>query len=147
MSSIRSEIVKRLIGLASSYENPYPVQVRGEENYQENLEEICGYYDEDEGYNEDDHMAALYLENENPHDPGNAVRVQIDDKVVGYLSKLDAAFYRKRLTELVVPENPIGICGASIRGGFMKRDEKAPLGVRLDFKISSFTLVPLKIRN
>jgi hypothetical protein len=141
------EFKKRLIGLASSFITPYPTQVKGEQSYQFNLEKICGYYDEDEGYNDDSHTAAIYFENDNSFDPGNAVRVEIDDLTVGYLSRSDATKYRKKLVTLNAPENPVAICGASIRGGFIKHDEKSSLGVRLDFDLNGLTLTPVNIKD
>jgi len=141
------KIKNRLIGLASSYEEPYPVQVQGESNYRYNIEKICGDFDEEEGYNDDSHQAALYLEDDNKYDPGNAVLVQINDLTVGYLSRPNAKTYRQKLTELNAPSNAIAICGASIRGGFLKKDgTKADFGIRLDFDLLNPKLVPLNIK-
>jgi hypothetical protein len=141
--AIDPEIRKRLIGLQSSYEEPYPVQVRGESSYKDNIENICGYVDDD-GYDDDSHKAFLYFENENKHDPGNAIRIEINDLAVGYLSRPDAKLFRERLKTIGTPENPIAVCGASIKGGFLKSDgETADYGVRLDFDIDTFTLAPL----
>ena len=144
-----SEIKKRLIGLESSYEEPYPVQIQGESFYHENIEKICGSYDDDQGYDDDGHQAALYLEDDNPFDPGNAVRVEINDLAVGHLSKSDAKTYRQSLTKLLAPENAIAICGASIKGGFIKRStgQKADFGVRLDFDLKNIKLTPLRFRE
>jgi hypothetical protein len=145
--SISPDIKNRIIGLKSSYEEPYPVQIRGESSYKGNLENICGYHGE-ESYFADDHKAILYLEDDNQYDPGNAVRVEIDDLVVGYLSRPDAKKYRKRLTEVDGPENAIALCGASIRGGFItKYGEKADYGVRLDFNIGDFDLAPVRYND
>jgi len=143
--AIKPEIKARLIGLQSSLEDPYPVQVRGESNYKANFEKICWTADEEEGYKDDGLQAILYFEDDNKYDPENAIRIEIEDLTVGYLSKSDAKAYRKRLKELGTPENPIAICVASIRGGFLKKDgEKADYGVRLDFDLEGFTLTSLK---
>ncbi len=149
MTEISDEIKKRMIALESSYEEPYPVQVQGESSYKTNLETICGYYDDEEGYDDDSHKAFLFLDDANKFDPGNAVEVQIDDLTVGYLSKPNAKAYRKRLTELAAPENAIAVCGASIKGGFRKRnsEEIADFGVRLDFELTTFNLVPVRYKD
>lgn len=141
------EIKKRLIGLSSSHEEKYPTEVSGESSYRENIEKICGNYDEDDGYKSDAHLAVLFLENDNPHD-SNAVRVTINDLTVGYLSKPAAKAYRQRLAELGAPENAIAVCAASIRGGFRKRnDEIADFGIRLDFELASFKLDRVRYEN
>ena len=65
----------------------YSVDVVGESQYQEELEEIC------EGYTEDGHSkivdAILVHENDNPYD-NQAIRVDIDGMTVGYLSRENA---------------------------------------------------------
>jgi hypothetical protein len=146
--AINPETKKRLIGLESSYEEPYPIQLRGESSYRANIEKVCGYVDEEEGYNDDTHQAALYLEDDNPVDPDNAVRVEIDDLIVGYLSKPQAKSYRTKLKEIEAPDNAIAICGASIKGGFRKRSgEVADFGVRLDFDLLNLKLVPVRYKD
>jgi len=144
---IDPDIQKRLIGLDSTYQDPYPVQVHGEASFKKNILKICVYVDEEVGYNDDTHQAALYLEDDNPFDPGNAVRVEINDIKVGYLTKADAKKYRRKLKEIGAPENAIAICGASIRGGFMKSSGlQADFGVRLDFDLATLKQQPLKFR-
>lgn len=134
-------IKERMVGLSSTYQEPYPVEVVGESSYRNNIEKICGYFDEEEGYNDDSHVAVLYLEDDNPHDPNNAVRVAIDNLTVGYLPKAAASAYRKRLVALGAPIDAIGVCAGSIRGGYLKKDgEAADFGVRLDFDLKEFTL-------
>jgi hypothetical protein len=146
--NIDPKIKERLIGLESSYIEPYLVQVQGESQYRANFEKICGYVDEEEGYEDNAHQASLYFEDNNSFDLGNAVRVEIDDLTVGYLSKPQAKTYRQKLKEIQAPENPIAICSASIRGGFRKKDgEVADYGVRLDFDLSNLKLVPVRYRD
>ena len=141
-------VKERLVGLSSSYKEPYPLQVVGEASYRDNIEKICGYFDEEEGYKDDSHVVALYLEDDNPYDPNNAVRVTIDDLTVGYLSKTAAASYRKRLAFINAPANAIGVCAGSIRGGFRKRSgEIADFGVRLDLETENFTLTRVRYEN
>lgn len=134
------EMNKRLVWIESSYLEPYPVQVIGESFYQDNLNEICGFIDEEEGCHEDALKATLFFEDENTNDPGNAVRVEIDGLQVGYLTKSAAKVYRKRLQVLGAPPDAIGVCTASIRGGYLKNDEVTSLGVRLDFDLNGFEL-------
>jgi hypothetical protein len=142
--TVSEEIKKRLIGLAPTREYPYPVNAVGEEANIHNLEKICGYVDEEDGF-EDYFNALLYLENDNPFDPNNAVKVEINDLKVGYLSKSAAKKYRKRLSELETPDDPIALCHASIKGGY--KNEVLRLGVRLDFDIDGFTLIDVIIKE
>ena len=132
----------RLVGLESSYIEPYPVQVEGESSYRANLEKIVGYYDEDEGYNNDAHIAALYL------DEPDAVRVEIDDLKVGYLPESAARRLRKKMIELGGPDNPIMICGARIKGGQrISGGFVTQFGVRLDFSLKSLKLTRVRYEN
>ena len=107
----------------------FETEVVGESNYQPALEVICGgrkarsaeFYCE----------AALVLENSNPHD-NKAVRIDINGKTVGYLSRRLAREYRQRLVEAGHP-NLSGICKAVIRGGRDKGNgELTYFGVWLD---------------
>ena len=75
--------------------------------------------------------ALLVLEPENPHDP-NAVRVEIDGALIGYLSRDNAARYRADLTAAGTPDATVQ-CTARIVGGFETASgERASFGVRLD---------------
>jgi hypothetical protein len=127
----------KVIQFDSTYENPYPLQVVGEASYRDEIESIFGYVDETEGVDDDYFLARLILEDDNKNDPGNAVRVEIEGRTVGYLSKPNAKLYREQLQKSGL-ENVIGECHASIKGGFIKRDEElADFGVRLDMDIQS----------
>jgi len=134
-----------VIRFQSSYAEPYPLQVQGESNYKDNIEAICGYVDDDEGVNADDFIARLVLEDSNRYDPGNAVRIEIDGKTVGYLSKPGAKAYRKRLTAIGLSD-VTGECYASIKGGFIKKStgEQADFGVKLDLNLEDFEVLPAK---
>jgi hypothetical protein len=76
-------------------------QVVGESNYQKNIKEVTLYDimvdNDDMDYKDENLTATLILEDENQFDPGNAVRVDIDNKTVGYLDKKDASQFRKAL--------------------------------------------------
>ena len=109
-----------IIRFESSYIEPYPLQVVGEASYRNNIDNLFGYVDEDEGVNDDDFAAYLILEDNNPYDP-QAVRIEIAENKVGYLSRTNTRLYRQRLAEFGKPV-VIGSCLASIRGGHMKKD-------------------------
>lgn len=75
--------------------------------------------------------ALLVLEPGNPHDP-NAVRVEIDGALVGYLSRDKAVRYRADLAAAGAPQANVR-CKARIVGGFETASgERASFGVRLD---------------
>ena len=75
--------------------------------------------------------AVLLLEDTNPHD-GNAVRVEIEGDLVGYLSRDNARRYRADLTAAGTPAATVR-CKARIVGGFeTATGERAHFGVRLD---------------
>jgi len=123
-----------IIRFRSSYIEPYPLQVVGESYHRENIESLFSFVD-DEGVNQDDFIAQLILEDQNPNDP-QAVRVEIDHKIVGHLSRPNAITYRDRFSELRKP-TAIGSCYASIKGGFRKKDDEVTdFGVRLDLDLS-----------
>jgi hypothetical protein len=75
--------------------------------------------------------ATLILESTNPHD-ANAVRVEIDGELIGYLSRDNARRYRADLAAAGQPQATVR-CKGRIVGGFETSDgERAHFGVRLD---------------
>jgi len=75
--------------------------------------------------------ATLTPEDANPHD-ANAVRVEIESQLCGYLSRDDARRYRASLEAAGAP-GAIVRCLARIVGGFETASgERAHFGVRLD---------------
>jgi hypothetical protein len=75
--------------------------------------------------------ARLVLEDSNPHD-SNAVRVEIEGELVGYLSRDNARRYRADLAAAGTPSATVR-CKARIVGGFeTATGERAHFGVRLD---------------
>lgn len=75
--------------------------------------------------------AQLILEDTNPHD-ANAVRVEIDGALIGYLGRDNAARYRADLAAAGTPDATVQ-CAARIVGGFETASgERAHFGVRLD---------------
>jgi len=125
-----------------SHIEPFPLQVQGESYYRANIEEISEFLDEDDGEGVDasNFTARLILDDNNQYDPGNAVRVEIDGKLVGHLSKQNAMAYRHRLAQLGL-SNAIGECRASIKGGFaLPEGGFADYGVRLDLDLKAFNI-------
>lgn len=107
----------------------FRLDVVGESHYQANLWRLKG-----PGRKPKDGLslfetAEIVPEDDNPYDE-NAVRVDIEEMVVGYLSRDHAKLYRERFgTE---PQE----CMAWVRGGFIMKDGKrASLGVRLKFEL------------
>ncbi|MBX5470805.1 MAG: hypothetical protein IRZ21_13030 [Thermoleophilaceae bacterium] len=104
---------KRLSSLEPVWlEGDERVEVVGESHYQQALRSICGR----EAWTEVRHecVALLVPEPTNPHDP-NAVMVQIDGKLVGYLSRADAVAYRPTLRPLAA-QGKAAACHAVIAG-------------------------------
>src|SRR5688500_10073309 len=73
----------------------FPLACVGESHYQAAFERLCGPRDHD-GENREV-VALLWLEDSNPYDP-DAVRVEVNGHVVGYLSRPDARAYRELLS-------------------------------------------------
>ena len=85
----------------------FAVAVVGESHYQDALQEICG----PEGPGGRTFEASLILDDSNPYDP-NAVRVDVEGRTVGYLSREAAPIFRKR----VAKRRRVTLCQAEIRG-------------------------------
>ncbi len=103
----------------------FETEVVGESHYQPNLLALCGAKTR-ESVNKF-FVAELVPEDSNPHDP-KAVRVDIDGKTVGYLSRPDARTWRKlHRNDRKVRHNAV------VRGGWDRgaRDQGS-FGVRLD---------------
>ncbi len=108
-------------------EKAFRLEVVGESNYQNALENICNGKSE-EGADEVV-PAQLIPEDTNPYDK-NAVRVEIKGSIVGYLSRPDAVAYRS-LCAAKTSE-----CNARIRGGWVRGGgDCGDFGVRLDFEL------------
>jgi len=104
----------------------------GESHYQEAIEAICGPRSEE---GEDRHVEArLVLENDNPYD-SMAVRVEIQGRTVGHLSREHARQYRKQL-ETAAYGSTDAYCEARIRGGWDRGDgRQGYYGVYLDLRM------------
>jgi len=92
----------------------YEIEVVGESHYQRALEALCGGRTSDSA--DKKVQAHLVLEDDNKYDP-QAVRVDIEGKTVGYLSRETAREYRTRLRQTGHPRL-VGVCKATIRGGW-----------------------------
>ena len=101
----------------------FSMEIVGEAKTQKTIKEIILYKikveKDDLEYKDEKLTAALILEDDNKFDIGNAVRVDIDDKLVGYLAKEEAKKYRKALKELGI-SNARCTCKAS---AFGKRED------------------------
>ncbi|MEM7280556.1 MAG: hypothetical protein AAF438_02830 [Pseudomonadota bacterium] len=101
----------------------------GESNYQDTLDRLVEqkkHHDEPLVY-----KASLLYESDNPYDK-NAVKVEIDQMIVGYLNRENAKYYRSQMTELGY-EGYVVRCDAKIVGGWRNdRGQQAHYGVRLD---------------
>jgi hypothetical protein len=107
----------------------YSVDVVGESNYQQALEQLAGGRTKD-GVNVAK-KATLVLEGSNPHDP-LAVRVDIDGVKVGYLARPSARAHRQTLESAGTPHRN-ATCPALITGGWDRGQKgRGHFGVKLD---------------
>ena len=113
--------------IALPTDDEYWLPVVGESHYRDNFRKICGDPVE-EGENIET-VATLVFDDNNPHDPGNAVRVEIDGYTVGYLSRDHARTWRKTFARLKT--DAITDVPARIRGGWLRDDGWADYGVTL----------------
>ena len=114
------------LGLES--DDAFPLVCVGESHYQAALEAICGPRNED---GEDLEVpVVIALEDTNPYDP-QAVRIEVDGRTVGYLSRPDARAYRRALETAGLSE-VLG-CRGRIRGGWDRgQDDRGSYGIFLD---------------
>jgi hypothetical protein len=107
----------------------YDFEIVGESNYQFELDRICGGMCED-GV-EHECIATLIPEPSNPHD-ANAVKVTIDGKTVGYLSRSNALKYHREMKRLRIRGRALK-CNAIVVGGWDRGDgDQGHFGVKLD---------------
>lgn len=86
--------------------------VVGESHYQGALATLAGKPEKFENIKQ---YAAIIPDDKNPHD-NKAVRIEIDDKTVGYLSRDEARSFRRRLSSKKLT-GKITSCDCLIRGG------------------------------
>jgi len=127
-----------IIKFQSSGEKRFSQEVVGESQYQDNLRSITGRVSGQDYYKKQDFTAYLFLENQNQFDPDNAVKIKINKRTVGYLSRSDATKYRQALANMKLPaEDLIGFCGASIYGKKQKGEKDFIFGVWLDLNLDN----------
>lgn len=97
-------------------------EVVGESFYQDNIAAIS---------NLTNLLAYLIPEDNNPYDT-KAIRVDIEQKTVGYLAKDDARSFRRKLRNKKV-HNDITYCKASVTGGYVHKGKQLSYGIELDF--------------
>jgi hypothetical protein len=101
--------------------------VVGESNYQSAIQSIAET-------NASEQCLALIVPEDNNKFDQLAVRIDIQNKTVGYMSKDDARSFRKLLSKKKI-SGKVTSCDATITGGFVLKDEsKASYGVTLDIK-------------
>lgn len=93
------------------------LEVVGESNYQEALKGLAGGRKREEGV-EIHTTATLVPEPSNPYDP-NAIKVQIDGKLVGYIPRQVAKVLQPIIQKLA-EHGEIGACSAIIKGGWYR---------------------------
>jgi hypothetical protein len=109
----------------------FDFEVVGESNYQDAITSIVG--DHGDQPPADIFNAVIIPENDNKYD-ALAIRIDIDSKTVGYMSREDARSFRRRLGAKKM-KNQVTTCAAMIVGGFITRNgDRASYGVRLDLK-------------
>jgi hypothetical protein len=104
------------------------VNLVGESHYQDALARLGGG-SHGGGVRQPDHVAGFLPEPTNPVDP-EAVQVQIDGQVVGYLARADARAYRPLIDRLAANGLRLG-CHARLVGGWDRDGERGSIGVRL----------------
>lgn len=112
------------------FDGQYLVEVVGESRYQAALEEIAGGRSAHSANVR--RRALLVREPHNPHDP-NAVRVEIDGHLVGYLSRTDARAFCKQSSvapDVVVTTDALIVGGWDNGGG-----DRGFFGVKLDLPV------------
>src|SRR5258706_16455711 len=92
----------------------FDLAIVGESHYQDALERICSPRTDES----QDRLVEAHLvqENNNPYD-SKAVRVDVNDLTVGYLSRAHARQYREQLRQLGYA-SANAFCRARIRGGW-----------------------------
>lgn len=122
---------------ANLYDGDVDLEVVGEANYQEDLWSICG------GRSRErvrvDVVVALVPEPSNPYD-SNAISIQIDGRVVGYLSRDDAKVFRPAVERLMSESGAVVALRGVVVGGGLRDDGIGRLGVWLRHDPTDFGL-------
>ena len=124
---------------ANLYSGDEDLEVVGESNYQDTLLAICGgSADNRVRYPV---VAALVPESENPYDE-NAIAVQIDARLVGYLGRDTAKRYRPGLLALMQRSGAYVALEGVVVGGGARDDGPGRLGVWLRHDPRDFGVEP-----
>lgn len=110
----------------------YDTDVVGESHYQENLERVVGGRTEDGA--EHECIATLLPEPENKHDR-NAVRVEIDGMIVGYLARDDAKEFLRAARKAGMTREGLPAKALVVGGWDRGKNDRGHFGVRLDLSI------------
>lgn len=115
----------------------FSFHIVGESFYQKNLAIIAG--EKQENGVEIRKKAVLFLDPFNRHDP-NSVRVEIDNLIIGHLSKDNAIKYRGWLKANNLKK---ATCQADalISGGWIRSDSEGFYGVSLDFSMNKMPYI------
>ena len=113
-----------------SGDGSFSVDVVGESQYQDALATICGGYTP-EGHNLEA-TAVLVLDDGNPYD-NKAVRVEIEGRTVGHLSRANAREYRRELQKQGCPSLTLSCCALIVGGWDRGSGDRGYFGVNLDF--------------
>jgi hypothetical protein len=106
----------------------FDFDIVGEASYQDALDDLCGGKC-DEGHNLGA-VAQLCFQEDNPYD-ANAVVVLIDRRVVGYIPREKAPWFRSEILRINPDERPV-ICDARIVGGWNRGSgDEGNYGVKL----------------
>lgn len=100
--------------------NSYTFDIVGEQSYQKNLKKIAGSKEEESKFFEC--LAVVSSEPSNQYDK-NAIKVEINGLLVGYISKVEAARLAGKAVNKTVP--------AVINGGWKDDDTEGNYGVKL----------------
>lgn len=98
----------------------YTYEIVGEQSYQNNLHRIAGKKEEDSKFVEV--MATAISEPSNPFDK-NAVKIEINGLLVGYINKNDARLVAGKKIKKAIP--------AVVVGGWLDDDSEGSYGVKL----------------
>jgi hypothetical protein len=110
----------------------FEYKIVGEARYQRALETICGGRTED-GIKKN--VQAILIPEHSNHRHKGAIRVAIQGRTVGYLSRVNAKTFRQKLKAAGYPARPAA-CSAMITGGWQTGLlEKGQFGVKLDLPV------------
>lgn len=122
-NKVDAQLLNNLMGNGSTKQKGnfgYNFDIVGEQSYQRNLKKIAGPKQEESKFHEC--TAQVTSESSNPYDK-NAVKVEINGLLVGYLSKGNASQLAGKRIKKSIP--------AVINGGWKDADTEGNYGVKL----------------